>query len=104
MFPMPGKNNEDTIDERLAVHWPRHFIPDYAGKTFQALCQLQTIMQEVVAVYFSQQGGGDEASMRIPLAFVEAKYSKILSLTDSLPPEMSSVNPASMPDHVLAFK
>ncbi|CAJ0550905.1 Ff.00g108350.m01.CDS01 [Fusarium sp. VM40] len=103
MFPVPGRNNEDTIDERLAVHWPRHFIPDYAGKTFQALCELWTIMQEVVAVYFSQQGDGDEASMRIPLAFVEAKYSKILSLTDSLPPEMSSINPVSMPDHVLAF-
>ncbi|KAF4996370.1 hypothetical protein FGRMN_4530 [Fusarium graminum] len=101
MFPVPGRNSEDTIDERLAVHWPRHFIPDYAGKTFQALCELWTIMQEVVAVYFSQQG--DNTSMKIPLAFVEAKYSKILSLTDSLPPEMSSANQAHMPDHVLAF-
>jgi hypothetical protein len=57
-------------------------------------------MQEVVAVYFAQQG----APMRIPLAFVEAKYQKILSFTDSLPPEMSSTDPRNMPDHVLAFK
>jgi hypothetical protein len=100
MFPVPGRNSEDVIDERLAVHWPRHFIPDYTGKTFQALCELWTIMQEVVAVYFAQQG----APMRIPLAFVEAKYQKILSFTDSLPPEMSSTDPRNMPDHVLAFK
>lgn len=57
-------------------------------------------MQEVVAVYFAQKG----VTMRIPLAFVEAKYQKILSFTDSLPPEMCSVDPRNMPDHVLAFK
>ncbi|KAM0227921.1 hypothetical protein ACHAPO_011128 [Fusarium lateritium] len=99
MFPVPGRNDQDVLDERLAVHWPRHFIPDYTGKTFQALCELWTIMQEVVAVYFAQQG----ATMRIPLAFVEAKYQKILSFTDSLPPEMSSIDPGDMSDHVLAF-
>jgi hypothetical protein len=99
MFPVPGRNDQDTLDERLAVHWPRHFVPDYTGKTFQALCELWTIMQEVVAVYFAQQG----ATIRIPLAFVEAKYQKILSFTDSLPPEMSSIDPRNMPDHVLAF-
>ncbi|KAJ4123214.1 hypothetical protein NW768_009743 [Fusarium equiseti] len=99
MFPVPGRNSNDTIDERLAVHWPRHFIPDYAGQTFQALCELWTIMQEYVAVYFAQQDG----TMRIPLAFVEAKYQKILSLTDSLPKEMSSTDPRNMPDHVIAF-
>ncbi|CAF3478488.1 unnamed protein product [Fusarium graminearum] len=99
MFPVPGRNDQDMFDERLAVHWPRHFIPDYTGKTFQALCELWTIMQEVVAVYFAQHGG----TMRIPLAFVEAKYQKILSFTDSLPPEMSSINPSQMSDHVLAF-
>jgi len=100
MFPVPGQNSNDTIDERLAVHWPRHFIPDYAGQTFQALCELWTIMQEHVAVYFAQQDG----TMRIPLAFVEAKYQKILALTDSLPEEMSSIDPRNMPDHVIAFK
>ncbi|KAM0413777.1 hypothetical protein ACHAPD_007018 [Fusarium lateritium] len=99
MFPVPGRNDQDVLDERLAVHWPCHFIPDYTGKTFQALCELWTIMQEVVAVYFAQQG----ATMRIPLAFVEAKYQKILSFTDSLPPEMSSIDPGNMSDHVLAF-
>ncbi|KAF4437586.1 Conidial development fluffy [Fusarium acutatum] len=103
MFPVPGRSNEDTIDERLAVHWPAHFIPDYAGKTFQALCELWTIMQEVIAVYFAHQGDATAASMRIPLAFVEAKYQKILTFTDSLPPEMSSIDPGDMPDHVLAF-
>ncbi|KAM0553108.1 hypothetical protein ACHAPJ_007656 [Fusarium lateritium] len=103
MFPVPGRNNEDTIDERLAVHWPRHFIPDYAGKTFQSLCELWTIIQEVAAVYFSEQGNEVNAQTRIPLAFVEAKYQKILSFTDSLPPEMSSVGQKVMPDHVLAF-
>ncbi|RGP66986.1 conidial development fluffy [Fusarium longipes] len=99
MFPVPGRNNEDIIDERLAVHWPRHFIPDYTGKTFQALCELWTIMQEVVAVYFAQQG----TLTRVPLAFVEAKYQKILSFTDTLPPEMSSADARNMPDHVLVF-
>ena len=57
-------------------------------------------MQEVVAVYFAQPSG----IVRIPLAFVEAKYQKILSLTDSLPEEMSSIDPRNMPDHVIAFK
>lgn len=104
MFPVPGRSSEDTIDERLAVHWPPHFIPDYAGKTFQALCELWTIMQEVIAVYFAHHGDTAAASMRIPLAFVEAKYQKILNFTDSLPPEMSSIDPRNMPDHVLAFK
>ena len=104
MFPVPGRNNEDTLAERSAVHWPRHFIPDYAGKTFQSLCELWTIIQEVAAVYFSEQGNEVNAQTRIPLAFVEAKYQKILSFTDSLPPEMSSVGQKVMPDHVLAFQ
>ncbi|KAF5024181.1 hypothetical protein F66182_3745 [Fusarium sp. NRRL 66182] len=103
MFPVPGRNKEDTIDERLAVRWPRHFIPDYAGKTFQTLCELWTIMQEVVAVYFPERGDEDAASIRIPLAFVQGKYQKLLAFTDSLPPEMSSTNQEYMPDHVLAF-
>ncbi|KAF4453680.1 Conidial development protein fluffy [Fusarium austroafricanum] len=98
MFPVPGRNTKDMIDERLAVHWPCHSIPDYAGKTFQALCELWTIMQEVIAVYFADS----PAPMRIPLSFVEAKYQKILAFTDSLPPDMS-LDPGNMSDHVLAF-
>ncbi|KAJ4267146.1 hypothetical protein NW762_003245 [Fusarium torreyae] len=46
---------------------------------------------------------GAYSYLTIPLAFVEAKYQKILSFTDSLPPEMSSVGQKVMPDHVLAF-
>lgn len=63
------------------------------GRTFPALCQFWTIVQEIIVVF-------DPATTRttttnkdhVPLAFVESRYQKMLHWMDTLVSDMMQEN------------
>ena len=63
--------------------WAPHPLPRHTAETFPLMCQLMIITQDVAAVY-----GSCEANLipdRVPLAFLESKYQKMLACMDTLP-------------------
>lgn len=66
-FPIPGEaGSHDT-----AVSPPL-----YLGPTFPKFCRLWMIAQEVLSVY--SYSSSTPVSERVPLAFAESKYQKLL--------------------------
>ncbi|KAF5628904.1 conidial development fluffy [Fusarium sp. NRRL 52700] len=78
-LPIPGDVRHDDL-------WPEHPLPAYMGSSFTKLCELFTVIQEVAVVYSIV----DRTPVvdRVPIAFAEAKYQKLLSWADSLGKDM----------------
>lgn len=57
------------------------------GATFTALCEFWEIAREVASVYFIP--GGAPVKDRVPLAFAESRYQRLLRWSDSLAPSMA---------------
>ena len=70
------------------------------GRTFTALCEFWKIAREVASVFFVN--GAPPLKDRVPLAFAESKYQKLLDLADQLAPEMARGDHNA--DHVLLFQ
>ncbi|RGP64023.1 nitrate assimilation regulatory nira [Fusarium longipes] len=60
--------------------------PPYLGSTFASMCRIWTILQEVLSVYCFPSS--TPISERVPLAFAEGKYQKLLEWARSLPSSM----------------
>ncbi|CAG7561152.1 unnamed protein product [Fusarium equiseti] len=82
-FPVPGADRDDYPDHA----WPDHPLPKYMGKSFTKLCHFFSIVEEVAAVY----SANDRIPIfdRVPIAFAEAKYQKMLFWADSLSKDMA---------------
>nr|RBQ87323.1 hypothetical protein FVER53263_00157 [Fusarium verticillioides] len=74
-LPVPGHERHDDL-------WPQHPLPEYMGSSFTKLCEYFTVIQEVAVVY--SLADGKPVVDRVPIAFAEAKYQKILAWADSL--------------------
>jgi len=69
------------------------------GHTFTSLCKLWTILQEILAVYAVHDGR--PLHERVPLAFAESKFQRLLSWADALVLDMARA--PQRPGHVLVF-
>jgi hypothetical protein len=82
MLPIPGTNPE--ADEKMQIRTP---LPPYKGQIFPRLTALILIMHQVSLMYDADSD--KQLSERIPLAFAEAKYRKLLAWADGLEDEMA---------------
>ncbi|KAF5542980.1 conidial development fluffy [Fusarium mexicanum] len=91
-LPIPGDVRHDDL-------WPEHPLPAYMGSSFTKLCELFTVIQEVAVVYAI----ADRTPVvdRVPIAFAEAKYQKLLIWADFLGKDMVW-NPNSQ-EHLMLF-
>ena len=80
IYPIPGRDAAEG--DNSGITWPAHPLPHYMGMTFTAMCEFWKIAQEIISVYF---GSTDSAPLgRVPLAFAESRYQKLLEWTDKL--------------------
>ncbi|SCV35422.1 uncharacterized protein FFFS_04730 [Fusarium fujikuroi] len=91
-LPIPG-------DGRHADLWPEHPLPAYMGLSFTRLCQFFTMIQEVAVVY--SIADATPIVDRVPIAFAEAKYQKVLAWADSLGKDM--IWDQNSQEHVMLF-
>lgn len=70
------------------------------GRTFTALCEFWKIAREVASVYFAR--GVAPLKDRVPLAFAESRYQKLLGWADQLAPEMARGGHSTA--HVILFQ
>jgi hypothetical protein len=84
-YPIPGKIENDD-GQPISQH-VSHSLPFYMGKSFTTVCEFWAIVQEVANAYLSQ--GGKNIMDRVPLAFAESKYQKLLHWMDTLVPDMA---------------
>ncbi|OAQ87559.1 nitrate assimilation regulatory protein nirA [Purpureocillium lilacinum] len=100
-LPVPAERSS-TIDRQLdssESHEDFRPAPAYMGSTFSTMCRFWTIVQEVAVVYFKHDKRS--LSQRVPLAFAEAKYQRLLAWTDTL--AMGMARGEYSPAHVLIF-
>lgn len=69
------------------------------GQTFQSICKLWVIAQEVAIVYFDKDD--TPVCNRVPLAFAEAKFRKLLAWMSTLDAGMARRD--HCPSHVIIF-
>ncbi|KIW04772.1 uncharacterized protein PV09_03962 [Verruconis gallopava] len=83
MYPKPGMLSPRPIrlGEVQTCGSPHH-----ATTILAALCELCVISQEVATVYY--ENSSEPIPARVPLAFAEAKYRKLLSWAERLPPDI----------------
>ncbi|KAG7421801.1 hypothetical protein Forpe1208_v000184 [Fusarium oxysporum f. sp. rapae] len=91
-LPIPGDERHDDL-------WPEHPLPEYMGSSFTKLCEFFTVIQEVAVVY--SIADGTPIVDRVPIAFAEAKYQKILAWADSLGKDMAWDQNSQ--EHVMLF-
>ncbi|KAM0080164.1 hypothetical protein ACKRZS_007667 [Fusarium odoratissimum] len=70
------------------------------GSSFTKLCEFFTVIQEVAVVYSIEDG--TPIVDRVPVAFAEAKYQKILAWADSLGRDMAWDQNSQ--EHVMLFQ
>jgi hypothetical protein len=74
-------------------------LPDdlacHTKSTFAAFCELCAIGQEIAAVYYKCSEG--PVATRVPMAFAESRYRKLLAWAESLPFDLVR-NEYSKPD------
>ena len=108
-YPLEPIQYPPTLPVPIALRsdedWPgvsRHPYPPsrHTSKTFPVACRLMVIAQEVNAVYSACKG--DPVMERVPLAFLEAKYQKILACIDTLKNDV--VQAADAPLYILVFQ
>jgi hypothetical protein len=99
VLPIPGDHDRQT-KAPLMLFWPSHPLPSYMGQTFPSLGRIWVILQEIDTVYTLK----DMTPLvdRVPLAFAESKYKKLLSWADTLGPEMHRSDHS--PSHVYFFQ
>lgn len=83
-LPIPGA---DRQDDSARPSWPDHPLPEYMGKSFTKLCEFFSLVEEVAVVY----SANDRVPIfdRVPIAFAEAKYQKMLAWADSMDKDMA---------------
>ncbi|KAJ4263497.1 hypothetical protein NW762_006316 [Fusarium torreyae] len=96
-LPIPG---DDRRGGSIECTWPEHPLPEYMGHSFTKLCEFFTIVQEVAVVYNATDGV--PILHRVPLAFAEAKYQKVLAWADSLDKDMAWDQNSN--EHVMLFQ
>jgi hypothetical protein len=99
VLPLPGKSDRG-IPGLSDIQWPAHPLPDYMGGTFLVMCELWSIVQQVLAMYNAPRDGS--LAEKVPLAFAEEKYQKLLSWADSLARELERKSHSLL--HVLIFQ
>ncbi|KAF4340440.1 conidial development fluffy [Fusarium beomiforme] len=95
VLPMPGKvvdNMNPIMTKESVPSVPRHSSP-----YFHTQCRLWVIALEVVSVY--KQPSNVPISERVPIAFVEAKYRRLVACMDEL--GENGVRGGDYPAHVL---
>ena len=86
VLPVPGHTDTKSSNQSNRS-WPDHPLPPYMGYTFTAMCDLWSIVQEVLAFYNSPT---DRAlSERVSLSFAEQKYQKLLAWADTIASKLS---------------
>jgi hypothetical protein len=70
------------------------------GQTFPTLCTLWVMLHEIDIVYTIKDS--TPLMQRVPLAFAESKYQKLLVQADTLGPEMCRHE--QTPSHVFFFQ
>lgn len=86
ILPVPGRHISGGagVSEQT---WPAHPLPPYMKYAFPAICQFWEIIKEVMTVYLAQADGSVMA--RVPLAFAESKYRRLLSWADTLAKDLA---------------
>jgi hypothetical protein len=84
LLPIPG-DLEVNCSYTPPGSWPALPVAWYTGHTFQEICKLCTIVQEVMAVYLDRGDG-----TKIPLAFAAAKFLKVLDWARTLEKHVAS--------------
>lgn len=95
-LPVPGADRNDYLDHA----WPDHPLPKYMGKSFTKLCRFFSIVEEIAAVYSANER--IPIFNRVPIAFAEAKYQKMLHWADSLSKDMAWNNDSH--EHIFLFQ
>lgn len=85
ILPLPGKSDRGIVGTS-DIQLPAHSLPHYMGGTFTAMCELWSIVQEVLAMYNIPRD--ESLAEKVSLAFAEQKYQKLLSWADSLAREL----------------
>ncbi|OAQ65032.1 nitrate assimilation regulatory protein nirA [Pochonia chlamydosporia 170] len=79
---VPGEH-EVNVDEIGSSKEPDiDTLPAYTGQTFPTMCRFWEIFQEIAVVYLGLHDR--PLSQRVPLAFAEAKYQKLLTWADTM--------------------
>jgi hypothetical protein len=96
VLPIPGQRSQEAKDIGSSMA----ALPKYMGQTFSTFCQFWTLAQEMAVLYLGQ----DERTLaeRVPLAFAESKYQKLLAWTNTVAESMA-LNDHS-PAHVMIFQ
>ncbi|KAI1841232.1 hypothetical protein JX266_012544 [Neoarthrinium moseri] len=94
-LPIPG-----AVTAALDGNTRLEPLPPYMGRTFPAICGLFRIVQEVAVVYVKRDDARP-SPVRVPLAFAEAKYQKLLAWSNTLQAEV--VRGEHTPAHVMIF-
>lgn len=87
VLPIPGKLTRQSGTSNASKHiWPFHPLPSYMGETFPVLSQFWVIVQEIEIIYNLKDSR--PLVERVPPAFAESKYQKLLAWADTLSPDM----------------
>jgi len=86
ILPVPGCDSRPEIGVSEQI-WAAHPLPPYMKYTFPAICRFWVLMQEVLVAYLAQTDSSVTA--RVPLAFAESKYRRLLSWADTLREDMA---------------
>jgi len=83
-LPVPGEKVQhlEVVSEGTAVDATTTILPGYMGQTFTTMCRFWAIVQEITVAFFGPDG--KPISGRVPLAFAEAKYQKLLAWADTM--------------------
>jgi hypothetical protein len=96
-LPIPGADRKNDMADYA---WPDHPLPEYMGSSFTKLCEFFSIVQEVALVYSANER--IPIFNRVPIAFAEAKYQKMLAWADSLGKDMAWNKDSN--EHVFLFQ
>ena len=78
----PGSRTDRQGDEALTDGAPSHDLPEYMGRTFPAMCGFWAITSEWTSRYYLPVP--EPVIGRVPWAFAEATFQKLLGWADRL--------------------
>ncbi|KFA48276.1 hypothetical protein S40293_10140 [Stachybotrys chartarum IBT 40293] len=89
MFPVPGGNISDDEESSFEnpLGWKSYPLAPYMGAVFPALCGMWLIAQEIISAYYHDHE--IPVADRVPLAFAESKYRRLLAWTTRLDPMLT---------------
>ena len=100
--PIPGHNPTGRIShgDKARISAANSSPLDFRGQTFEAICKLAVIVQEMTLRYYERTEV--PLSERVPLTSAESMYQKLLAWADTLPQCLARSDHCH--DHVMVFQ